>query len=271
MSLPLSLAINANLQYLQRLWCLIFSLSLMLLAPRSVLAGLPETIATIKPSIVVVGTFSAIRSPQFMMRGTGFAVGNGSLIATNAHVVAPLLNITQQETLAVLVRQGDTLQRRLVTLEASDAAHDIALLKMSGPVLPTLKIATTTIVREGQPVALIGFPIGGSLGFSPVTHRGIISSITPIALPSNHSVQLNPKSIRQLRHGIFSIYQLDATAYPGNSGGPLFDPDTGEVIGILNMVFVKSTKESALEKPSGISYAIPARYLDELLTTPSSN
>ncbi|MDD3381539.1 MAG: serine protease, partial [Rugosibacter sp.] len=62
-----------------------------------------------------------------------------------------------------------------------------------------------------------------------------------------------------------------ATAYPGNSGGPLFDPDTGEVIGILNMVFVKSTKESALEKPSGISYAIPARYLDELLTTPSSN
>lgn len=271
MSLPLSLAINANLQYLQRLWCLIFFLSLMLLAPRSVLAGLPETIATIKPAIVVVGTFSAIRSPQFMMRGTGFAVGNGSLIATNAHVVAPLLNITQQETLAVLVRQGDTLQRRLVTLETSDAAHDIALLKVSGPVLPTLKIATTTVVREGQPVALIGFPIGGSLGFSPVTHRGIISSITPIALPSNHSVQLNQKSIRQLRNGIFSIYQLDATAYPGNSGGPLFDPDTGEVIGILNMVFVKSTKESALEKPSGISYAIPARYLDDLLTTPSSN
>ena len=61
------------------------------------------------------------------------------------------------------------------------------------------------------------------------------------------------------------MFQLDATAYPGNSGSPVYDPDTGEVIGVVNMVFVKSTKEAALTQPSGITYAIPSRYLVELL------
>jgi len=61
------------------------------------------------------------------------------------------------------------------------------------------------------------------------------------------------------------VFQLDATAYPGNSGSPLYAPDTGEVVGVVNMVFVKGTKEAALTQPSGISYAIPSRYLIELL------
>jgi len=63
----------------------------------------------------------------------------------------------------------------------------------------------------------------------------------------------------------FRVYQLDATAYPGNSGSPLYDPETGEVLGVMNMVFVKSTKENVLSDPSGISYAIPVEYLQRLL------
>ncbi|MGY0648844.1 MAG: serine protease, partial [Paraglaciecola chathamensis] len=31
--------------------------------------------------------------------------------------------------------------------------------------------------------------------------------------------------------------------------------------GIINKVFIKETKEAVLEKPSGISYAIPVKYL----------
>lgn len=234
-------------------------------------AGLPETVTAIKPSIVVIGTFSQLRSPSFLMRGTGFALGDGSVVATNAHVIPPTLDAAQQETLAVLVRQGNELHRRNASLQVADPDHDLALLRISGPPLPALKIKPAADVREGQAVAFIGFPIGGSLGFSPVTHRGIISSITPIALPAGNSAQLKEKPIRRLRSGLFSIYQLDATAYPGNSGGPLFDMDTGEVLGVLNMVFVKGTKESALEKPSGISYAIPASFLLDLISRASPN
>ena len=73
------------------------------------------------------------------------------------------------------------------------------------------------------------------------------------------------RAVRGLRDGTFEIFQLDATAYPGNSGGPLFDPQTGEVMGVMNMVLIKGTRESALSQPSGISYAIPAVHVKELL------
>jgi S1-C subfamily serine protease len=69
----------------------------------------------------------------------------------------------------------------------------------------------------------------------------------------------------QLQRSPFSIYQLDGTAYPGNSGSPLYDPETGQVLGVINMVFVKGLKETAITAPSGITYAIPVRHVQELL------
>ena len=114
-------------------------------------------------------------------------------------------------------------------------------------------------------MAFIGFPIGGLLGFSPVTHRATVSSITPIALPTPTARQLDAAAVARLRQGSFDILQLDGTAYPGNSGGPLFDIDTGQVVGVINMVLAKTSKESLLSNPSGITYAIPVRYVRELL------
>ena len=71
--------------------------------------------------------------------------------------------------------------------------------------------------------------------------------------------------MHRLASGSFPVFQLDATAYPGNSGSPIYDPATGDVLGVVNMVLVKSTKESALSQPSGITYAVPARHLEALL------
>jgi S1-C subfamily serine protease len=61
------------------------------------------------------------------------------------------------------------------------------------------------------------------------------------------------------------VFQLDGTAYPGNSGSPVYHPASGEVVGIVNSVLVKGTKESALKTPSGITYAIPVQKLKALL------
>jgi S1-C subfamily serine protease len=68
-----------------------------------------------------------------------------------------------------------------------------------------------------------------------------------------------------VRSGVFPVLQLDATAYPGNSGSPLYEIETGRVVGIINMVFVKGTRESTLSQPSGITFAVPVRHLEELL------
>jgi len=228
-------------------------------------AEISETIQRIKPSVVVVGTFKKTDSPQFVMRGTGFVIGNGNRIATNAHVI-PEKSDPDGPTLVVLTRnaKGET-QVRHATPAGKDGAHDLAVLQVEGPTLPALKLRNSDSVREGQLIGFTGFPIGGALGFSPVTHRGMVSSITPIALPAGNARQINEKLVRQLKSGTFNIFQLDATAYPGNSGSPVFDAESGEVIGIINMVFIKGSKEAALSQPSGITYAIPANHLNEML------
>jgi S1-C subfamily serine protease len=130
--------------------------------------------------------------------------------------------------------------------------------------LPPLTLGDSDKVREGERYAFTGFPIGAVLGLYPVTHHGIVSSITPDAIPLGHSRQLTTELVRRLKDP-YMVFQLDATAYPGNSGSPLYNTDTGAVIGIVNKVFVQESKEAALQHPSGISFAIPIRYARALL------
>lgn len=241
-------------------------LALFMSLSQPVVAGLVDTVERVKPSIVMVGTFDQLRSPQFVLRGTGFAVGDGRLVATNAHVLAGPEPVGDSASLVVQARSAEAGQPvRTARVLAIDKAHDLALLKIDGAALPALALGDSERVKEGQDIAFTGFPLGNALGFAPVTHHGVVSAVTPIALPSGNSEQLTAAVIRRLKSGAFDIFQLDATAYPGNSGGPLFDVDTGEVIGIINMVLVKRTKEALLSHPSGISYAIPGKYLRDLL------
>ncbi|WP_228273765.1 S1 family peptidase [Rhodocyclus tenuis] len=238
----------------------------LLLLPSLATADMLEAIERVKPSIVVVGTYKKTDSPQFVLRGTGFVVGDGKLVATNAHVV-PEGGDPDGPALVIQARVGNEPQVRRAYLETRDREHDLALLRIEGAALPAVKLRNSDLVREGQAIGFTGFPIGGALGFSPVTHRGMVSSVTPIVLPGGNAQQLNEKVIRRIKSGSFNIFQLDATAYPGNSGSPVFEVETGDVIGVINMVFIKGTKEAALSAPSGISYAIPANYLKNLLET----
>jgi S1-C subfamily serine protease len=227
--------------------------------------NLPKTIEKIKPSIVGIGTMQPTRRPPSSFRGTGFVVGDGLHVVTNAHVVPAVLDTPNNEMLGIFVGQGDATQFRPAQTVATDVEHDLALLKISGPALPPMMLGDSGKVREGESYSFTGFPIGPVLGLYPVTHRATISSLTPIVIPTASAQQLDVAMVKRLRHP-FGVFQLDGTAYPGNSGSPLFDPDTGAVVGVINMVFVKGTKEKALTEPSGISYAIPVQYLRALLT-----
>lgn len=143
--------------------------------------------------------------------------------------------------------------------------HDLALLRVKGRPLQPLSLSELD-AREGTDAVLIGFPIGGVLGFRQVVHRGIVASVVASSLPVGNARQLSQGTALRLREGSFELLQLDATAYPGNSGGPLLDASTGLVLGVINMVLLKTNRESALSQPSGITYAVPARYLAELMS-----
>jgi len=244
------------------------------LAATALLAGraeadLADLVAKSKPSVLPVGTFAVLNSPRFTFRGSGFVVGDGTMVVTNAHVM-PEAGVVPALQLAVLTSRdgGAPREARMATLVRQDRVHDLVLLKLEGAPLPALSLADDASVREGMDVALMGYPIGGVLGYSTVTHRGILASITSVALPALTAQQLGDRTLARLRDGPFPVYQLDATAYPGNSGGPLLDARDGRVLGVINMVLVRNTRESALSNPTGITYAIPAQFVRELLKGP---
>lgn len=238
-------------------------LVLGLLAPTQA-QELPETIRQIKPSIVGIGTYLPTRQPRSVLSGTGFVVADGLHVVTNAHVVAQEIETLKKEEFVVFVGSGRFPDVRKVKLVAKDDRYDLALLKLMGSRLPALQIGDSNRVREGKQYAFTGFPIGAILGLYPATHRGIVSAISPTVIPAHNSGQLSAEIINRLKNP-FNIFQLDATAYPGNSGSPLYDPETGRVYGVINKVFVKQGKEAAISNPSGISYAIPSEYILNLL------
>jgi S1-C subfamily serine protease len=230
-------------------------------------AGLPEALERVKPAVVAVGTFQKMRSPAFVFRGSGFAVGDGTLVATNAHVIPATAQTENPESVMVLVHVPGSRepQRREAKTIAMDREHDLALLRIAGPPLPVVTFGDAGKVRDGQGIAFTGFPIGNALGFYPVTHRGIIASLSPIAIPAATAKGLDARVVRGLQAGPFVLFQLDTTAYPGHSGSPLYDEDTGEVIGVVNMGLIKGTKDTAVGQPSGISFAVPAQHLEVLI------
>jgi hypothetical protein len=74
----------------------------------------------------------------------------------------------------------------------------------------------------------------------------MVAAIAPVAVPSTNGKQIDAKVAWRLRLAAFPVFRPDATAFPGNGGSPRCDPATGEVVGVLNMAFVKSTKDAAL-------------------------
>ncbi len=223
---------------------------------------LPDLVRTLKQSLVGIGTFQALRRPPVELKGSGFVVQDGLHIITNYHVIPTGIDASAHERMVVIVGNGRHYKDRDAEVVAVDAEHDLALLKMKGDPLPSVRLGKGGLLPDGTSIAITGYPIGSVLGIYPVTHTGIVAAITPIKIPQADSRYLDAEMI--LRPP-FDVYQLDATAFPGNSGSPVYDVRTGRVEAILNSTFVKETKERALTNPTGISFAIPIIYVHELL------
>lgn len=229
-------------------------------------AALSDTVASLKPSVVLVGTYRETDSPRFQLRGTGFLAGRSSQVVTCAHVLPASEPGAAPAPLAVQLWQRESgWSLRPARVVGSERHGDIALLSFDGAPGPLLRVGDSSAVREGEDLAFMGFPIGNVLGYAHVVHRAMVSSIPSSVPPSPDADRLRGSAIRGVREGTFDIFQLDAVAYPGNSGGPLFRPETGEVVGMMNLVLIKGTREAALSQPSGIAYAIPSSRVREFM------
>ena len=138
-----------------------------------------------------------------------------------------------------VVENADKIQISLineVSLDAevigSDAATDIAVIKVDPQDLVELPIGISDDVEVGDFVIAIGNPFG--LGHTVTS--GIISALGRTGISSN---------------GYEDFIQTDASINPGNSGGALVNMN-GELIGI-NSVIISRTGNNV-----GIGFAVPS-------------
>jgi serine protease Do len=153
--------------------------------------------------------------------GSGFFVSADGYVLTNAHVV--------EGADEILVRTSDRGEH-LATLVGADKRSDIALLKVEGQGLPTVRIGSAKDLQVGEWVLAIGSPFG----FEHSATAGIVSA-KGRSLPSENYVP---------------FIQTDVAINPGNSGGPLFNLD-GEVIGVNSQIYSRTGGFM------GLSFAIP--------------
>ena len=244
------------------LWGRVIVLASLLLCQQSY-ASLVDIIQKSTPSVVAIGMYTPLEQNGNRVLGTGFVVANGRYAITNYHVVSEPLDPQIVQHYVVIEGKGREVKAHRATIIKIDPVHDLALLSFEHS-LPALPLAPESILPPGTDIIFTGFPIGAAIGLYPATHKGMISAITPDAIPAQNADQLSVAMLKRLQQPEL-VYQIDATAYPGNSGSPVFDTDKGQVVAVITKVFVSQGKESALSAPSGISYAIPVIHVHTLL------
>ena len=187
----------------------------------STAASLEELAADASRAVVLID----VRTPSDKRQGSGFLVDPSGRILTNEHVVRDARSVR------VKLASGDVYDA--VTILAADERRDIAVLQVAGFDLPALPLANSDSVRIGNPVVLIGSP----LGLENTVTTGIVSGRRP-----------EPEG--------YQLLQISAPASPGSSGGPVLTR-TGEVVGIA---------ASQMRTGQNLNFAVPINYARGLLS-----
>ncbi|MDX2244210.1 MAG: HhoA/HhoB/HtrA family serine endopeptidase [Leptolyngbyaceae cyanobacterium bins.302] len=155
-------------------------------------------------------------------QGSGFIIRPDGLILTNAHVVSGA------DTVTVKMKDGRELQGKVM---GSDPLTDVAVVKVQGTSLPTVRLGNADQLKPGEWAIAIGNP----LGLENTVTVGIISATGR----SSSDVRVPDKRV--------DFIQTDAAINPGNSGGPLLN-QRGEVVG-MNTAIIGGAQ--------GLGFAIP--------------
>ncbi len=175
--------------------------------------------------------------------GSGFVIGRGGSIVTNAHVVGDAKTVT--------VKFSDS-KIATARVAGADPSTDLALLLVDpeGLDLHALKLGSSKDVEVGDPALAIGNPFG----LERTLTTGVISAVA--------------RQIPSLQEGfaIGDVLQTDAAINPGNSGGPLLD-SRGRVIGVNAQIRTTTGGQDGGTGISntGIGFAVPIDAVKEVI------
>ncbi len=159
--------------------------------------------------------------------GSGFVVSADGLILTNNHV------INGATATRVTFEDGRELA---ATVVATDAQHDLALVRVTATGLTPLALGDSGALTVGEVAIAIGSPLGT---FSDTITQGIVSGL-------GRTIDVGETGTRRTTH-LTGLIQTDAAINPGNSGGPLLDA-AGKVIGIVT---------ASASNSQGVGFAVP--------------
>jgi S1-C subfamily serine protease len=167
-----------------------------------------------------------------IQEGTGFLVAPG-IVITNAHVIAGIDRPVVQDGAGV----------HQTSVISFDPAYDLAVMRVSGMTGRPLQLDPGQVSR-GVQAAVLGFPDGGPFTAVPA---GVLAEF-----------EAQGRDIYGQGLTVRNVYEIQAGVRPGNSGGPLVEPD-GDVIGV---VFSRSTTDDqigyALTSPDVLSHVLQA-------------
>jgi len=169
------------------------------------------------------GPFRMPKERKAMSLGSGVIVDSKGYILTSNHV------IQNAEEIEVTLSDKREFKGKIV---GTDPMTDIAVIKIEGDRLQTIRWGDSDKLRVGETVLAIGSPYG----LAGTVTRGIVSAVG------------------RANVGIASyedFIQTDAAINPGNSGGALVNV-RGELIGINTAIF------STTGGYQGIGFAVPS-------------
>jgi tetratricopeptide (TPR) repeat protein len=174
-----------------------------------------------KAVVVVIGANEEARS---ISQGSGFIVREDGAVVTNYHVINTASKIK--------VKAGE----RIFDVEGllyADIENDVAILKIDGKNLPTVRLGDLEKVQLGEKVFVISSP----QGFENTISEGILSGI---------------RRVDETR----KVLQITAAISPGSSGAPVFN-GRGEVIGIATFLIAEA---------QNINFAMPINLIKDKLS-----
>ena len=198
-------------------------------------------IEKLSESVVGIDSTKLTRDYRFGLvpiegQGSGVIIDPNGTIVTNHHV------IDDASKVQVHLKDGRSLVGEVV---GSDAATDVALIKVKAENLPSATLGDSDSLKVGQFVLAIGNALG--LPGAPTVSMGVISAIGR-PLPGTDFV-------------LEGLLQTDAAINPGNSGGPLADLE-GRVIGI---------NTAMIPFAQGVGFAIPSDTIKRTIEQISKN